>query len=113
VPETMTFPLTHQGVRNLDVAGRDVIPFSGGPGSRLRGVNVGLTERYLSAAGGGLLALFGLARGGLAGLGLALAGGALLYRGFSGHCPLYGALGRNTAGRGQADSREEVVYRAR
>ena len=40
--------------------------------------------------------LLGLTRGGLLGLGLTAAGGALLYRGVGGHCPLYAATGINT-----------------
>jgi uncharacterized membrane protein len=60
--------------------------------------NVGDTERWLSTIGGGALALYGLSRGSMAGLGLALAGGALFYRGATGHCPAYGTLGINTAG---------------
>src|SRR5437763_1608010 len=61
-----------------------------------RGVNVGDAERLLSLAGGGLLALYGLSRGNLPGLGLAAVGGALVYRGLSGHRDLYQALGVNT-----------------
>jgi uncharacterized membrane protein len=68
-------------------------------------VNVGEVERWASLLGGGALTAFGLARGTLGGLGLALAGGALVYRGLSGHCPMYGALGLSTAGpRGPATS---------
>jgi uncharacterized membrane protein len=47
--------------------------------------------------GGGALAAFGLARGGFAGLSLALAGGGLIQRGATGNCMVYGALGVNTA----------------
>jgi len=66
-------------------------------GSAGQGVNVGDAERLLSLLGGGALALYGLARRDLPGLGLAAAGGGLLYRGLTGHCNLYGALGVNTA----------------
>jgi uncharacterized membrane protein len=62
-------------------------------------VNVGDTERWLSAVGGTVLTLFGLGRGDLPGLALALGGGALIYRGLSGHCPCYQMLGINTAPR--------------
>jgi uncharacterized membrane protein len=72
--------------------------------ARRADVNVGDTERWLSMMGGGTLAAFGLARGGLAGLALGLAGGALAYRGFSGVCPVYGTLGFNTAETGRATS---------
>ena len=59
--------------------------------------DVGTIERALSAAGGGALALTGLARRGPAGAALAVAGGWLLYRGASGRDPLYRALRINTA----------------
>jgi uncharacterized membrane protein len=72
--------------------------------ARRADVNVGDTERWLSMIGGGALAAFGLSRGGLGGLALAGAGGLLAYRGFTGHCSLYGSLGINTAETGPATS---------
>ena len=84
------YPLTHQGVRNLDqphrVRGRDPMP-----------VNVGPEERVLSALGGGALTALGLASRGWIGLGLLLAGGSLLVRGATGFCAVNQAIGRNTA----------------
>src|SRR5262245_18350049 len=71
-------------------------------GRRPHHVNVGETERWFSVLGGGALAFFGLTRGSLPGLALAGAGGALVYRGLSGHCHVYGALGVDTSGRGPA-----------
>jgi uncharacterized membrane protein len=68
---------------------------SGGTGSF---VNVGQTERLASAIGGGALALYGLTRGTMGGVALALIGGSLIYRGVSGHCTVYSAAGVNTAG---------------
>ncbi len=59
--------------------------------------NVGEAERWLSLVGGGALAVVGLARGSLSGLALALVGGGLMYRGFTGHCSVYHALGVSTA----------------
>lgn len=44
--------------------------------------------------------LFGLTRASFPGLSLALAGGSLLYRGLTGQCGVYKALGINTAGEG-------------
>jgi uncharacterized membrane protein len=64
--------------------------------------NVGTIERWLSILGGGTLALYGLRRGTLGGLAAAVAGGNLVYRGLSGHCPLYSSLGLSTARRGSA-----------
>jgi len=66
-------------------------------GGAAHGVNVGDTERLVSVAGGGALALLGLKEGSLLGLGLAALGGALVYRGLTGHCPAYGKLGVSTA----------------
>ena len=59
-------------------------------------VNVGQTERTISAVAGGALALAGLSRGSLGGLALAALGGGLIYRGVTGHCPAYNAMGVNT-----------------
>jgi uncharacterized membrane protein len=58
--------------------------------------NVGSSERLLSIVGGGVIGLYGLRRGSLDGLLLTAAGGALLYRGITGHCHTYGALGIST-----------------
>ncbi|NML21567.1 DUF2892 domain-containing protein [Pseudoflavitalea sp. G-6-1-2] len=68
--------------------------------------NVGDTERVISGIAGGLLLLNGVAgirHSGLGGLLKAALGGFLLYRGASGNCPVYSAMGktdhvvRNTA----------------
>jgi uncharacterized membrane protein len=67
--------------------------------SNLNQINVGDVERWASLLGGGALALYGLSRGSLGGLALALLGGSLVYRGASGHCSMYGALGISTAER--------------
>jgi uncharacterized membrane protein len=58
--------------------------------------NVGEAERFASVLGGGLLALYGMFRGSPGGLLLTALGGGLLYRGLSGHCPLYQAMGVST-----------------
>ena len=120
--ETMTVPLTRQGVRDLDQIKGHVVPISppaeGGSaagqqhGLSLRsasGMNVGQIERLVSAVGGGALALIGLSRRSLPGLGLALAGGALLFRGLSGQCYLYRTLGMSTAP--DLSQQGETVYR--
>lgn len=67
-------------------------------GNVLRGgeVNVGRTERMVSTAGGGVLALLGMKRGGVPGALLAAAGAALAHRGITGHCAVYSAMGRDT-----------------
>lgn len=65
-------------------------------------VNVGDTERWASILGGGALAVFGLSRESLPGLALAALGGTLVYRGMTGHCPVYCALDMDHSGRGPA-----------
>jgi uncharacterized membrane protein len=58
-------------------------------------VNVGDGERWLSLLGGGLLALY-LLRRSLGTVMLVGGAGALLYRGWTGQCPLYQAMGLST-----------------
>ena len=84
--ERINYPMTHQGVRDLDN------PIRPGRGR----VNVGPNERAASTFGGAVLAGLGLGRGGLSGLALAALGAALAYRGTSGHCSVYEAAGINT-----------------
>lgn len=62
------------------------------------GINVGQTERLASAIGGGALAIYGITRGSLGGIALALLGAALVQRGYSGHCNVYEAMGYNASG---------------
>jgi uncharacterized membrane protein len=57
------------------------------------GRNVGDWERLASLIGGGALAVVGLRRRGWRGWAMAAWGGALVYRGASGHCPVYERLG--------------------
>ncbi len=61
--------------------------------------NLNETERVASLIGGGTLVAWGLARRKWDGLAMAGIGGVLLYRGFTGHCDVYQALGISTAGR--------------
>jgi len=58
--------------------------------------NVGELERWASLLAGGALALLGLTRRTPGALAMALFGGGLIYRGATGHCPAYAALGINT-----------------
>jgi uncharacterized membrane protein len=73
-----------------------------------REVNVGEIERWASSIGGGALALYGITRlishGSVGGAVLALVGGSLIYRGATGHCNMYEAMGVNTAGTGGSDN---------
>jgi uncharacterized membrane protein len=66
---------------------------TGGPNT----INVAYYERVASVVGGPLLALYGLSRGTPGGLVLAAAGGMMVYRGVTGHCHVYNALGVSTA----------------
>ena len=69
---------------------------SGSTDGRNKELNVGEEERWVSAIGGGALAMFGLMRGGWSGVLLALLGGGLVYRGVTGHCDMYERLNINT-----------------
>ncbi len=64
-------------------------------------INISEVERWGSALGGGALAVYGVSRllshGSVAGAVIALVGGALVYRGMTGHCEMYQALGFSTA----------------
>ncbi|HZS84313.1 MAG TPA: DUF2892 domain-containing protein [Stellaceae bacterium] len=60
--------------------------------------NVGDKERVLSALGGAALVLNALRRPSILNIGLALGGAALLQRGLSGHCSIYGLLGIDRSG---------------
>jgi uncharacterized membrane protein len=84
------FPTTHQGIRDLDQ------PRQSSRNDPMR-VNVGDSERALSALGGGALLAAGLVRGGCGGLAMIWSGAALLLRGVTGHCTVNEAIGRNTA----------------
>jgi uncharacterized membrane protein len=59
-------------------------------------VNVGRNERLVSTVAGGLLAAWGLRRRGTTGYSMALVGAELLYRGVTGHCHTYSAIGMDT-----------------
>jgi uncharacterized membrane protein len=72
-------------------------------------VNLADTERWISALGGAALAAYGLRQlkdeKSPAGAMLAAAGGALIVRGATGHCPVYGAAGVRTGGATQTRRR--------
>lgn len=65
---------------------------------RANQINVGNVERWASVIGGSALAAYGLKRRSLAGLVLSGLGGALVWRGATGHSLLYEAFGVSTAG---------------
>ena len=74
------------------------------------GVNVAQTERVVSTVVGGAIALAGLKMRSLPGLLLAAVGGGLVYRGVTGHCHMYNALGVNTAEDEHAGARPEDYF---
>jgi uncharacterized membrane protein len=67
--------------------------------------NVSDAERMVSVASGSILALLGVGRRDLTGALIAGVGGALIFRGATGHCAMYQALGVDTAHEG-ADQRK-------
>jgi uncharacterized membrane protein len=58
--------------------------------------NVGGAERVASAVAGGALVAFGLKQGGVGGTLLSVLGGAMLFRGATGHSHVYDAFGIDT-----------------
>ncbi|HUO84340.1 MAG TPA: SRPBCC family protein [Thermoanaerobaculia bacterium] len=74
--------------------------------SRLRR-NVAQPERVGSVIAGAAIAAYGVGRRTVGGIGLAMVGGVLIYRGATGWCPLYGALGLSTTG---SDDSVTVAY---
>jgi uncharacterized membrane protein len=74
-------------------------------GNGRKGQNVASTERAVSVAAGSILALLGLRRRDPLGLLVAAVGGSLVYRGATGHCHVYQALGVDTAQQAKEASR--------
>ncbi|HSU66106.1 MAG TPA: SRPBCC family protein [Tepidisphaeraceae bacterium] len=74
-------------------------------------INVGQNERLASVAAGGLLALLGLSRRSLPGLLIGGVGGVMIYRGVTGHCHTYQALGFDTAREDQEQDEDEITDR--
>ncbi|MDB5299531.1 MAG: cyclase/dehydrase [Phycisphaerales bacterium] len=72
--------------------------------------NVPAKERWISGITGGALLLTGLRMRSLPGAVIALVGGAMLHRGYTGHCHGYQALGINRA-RGEGAPPEEYFER--
>ena len=61
-----------------------------------RSMNVSQPERWVSIIGGSALTAFAVSRRSWPAAILTLIGGALLFRGATGHCPIYEAVGANT-----------------
>jgi len=60
--------------------------------------NVGDVERWGSLITGAVMIAYGLSRRSISGTWLAATAAALVYRGATGHCPVYSSLGVTTAG---------------
>ncbi len=71
--------------------------------------SAGEADRWVSLLAGGALALFGLAKGSVGGLGLALLGGALAYRGAAGRPGVLSALGVRPEGAAGVQVEETVT----
>src|SRR5438067_8909254 len=82
--------LTYEPIQNLSKKGVGLMP-------EYSNVNVGEIERYGSIIGGAALVAAGLWRKSLGGALLSLLGGAFIFRGVTGRCECYAALGINTA----------------
>ncbi|HKG92815.1 MAG TPA: SRPBCC family protein [Gemmatimonadaceae bacterium] len=67
------------------------------PGERNDRQNISSAERWISMIGGSMLALYGVRRRDVPGAAVAVLGAALVQRGVTGHCAVYGALGIDTA----------------
>jgi uncharacterized membrane protein len=82
-------------------------------GQKQKHINVGQTERKASMVGGAALAVSGLTtltkRHFLPGLAMMAAGGLFLYRGKTGHCDLYEAMGVDTTQASESGVRMEKV----
>ncbi|MBD0327454.1 MAG: SRPBCC family protein, partial [Pyrinomonadaceae bacterium] len=90
--ESIAEAMQDAGVTNNQARGEN------GPGNS--NVNVNEIERWASTIGGGALAVYGVTRlvqGNWLGAVLGLVGGCLVYRGTTGHCSMYEALGISTA----------------
>jgi uncharacterized membrane protein len=76
-----------------------------------RGINVGSGERVVSVAAGAILLWQGLMRRTTPGFISAGVGAAMVFRGISGRCPAYAALGMSTAESDPAAIEEEIAAR--
>ena len=81
-------------------------------GHENNGVNVGKYERLASAIGGGALVGYALKSRTPAGIALGVLGAGLLYRGATGQCEAYRALGVNTATTGEDVARDVHIEKS-
>lgn len=74
--------------------------------------NVNNAERVASSLAGGAMLAYGLKHGGVSGAILSVLGGGMLFRGATGHCHMYDALGVNTAADVPEGTRKSPFKRA-
>ena len=72
--------------------------------------NVSDPERWISVIGGSAIAAYGLKMRSIPGLVLSAVGGALVWRGATGHCAVYESLGLSTAVETDDDRQVSVPY---
>ncbi|HEV3446959.1 MAG TPA: SRPBCC family protein [Gemmataceae bacterium] len=82
---------TSSTLQRQDRPGHELLPAFGS-----MELNVSEIERLASVIAGSALGLYGLTRRSLGGAVVAAVGGCLVYRGLTGHCPVYEALGIDT-----------------
>jgi uncharacterized membrane protein len=102
--------LPRQGDASMRQAGQAVSDQENRGEERSSAINVGGVERIISVAAGSILAAAGLNRRSVPGLLIAAVGGAMIYRGATGHCHAYSALDINTA-REEAGTAQETFER--
>jgi uncharacterized membrane protein len=73
-------------------------------------INVSTAERWFSVIAGTALAAYGVTRRSVTGLALAGLGGAMMWRGATGRCRIYEALGISTAGEPDGERQVSVPY---
>jgi uncharacterized membrane protein len=71
----------------------------------LADINVSDVERTISTVAGACVLLYGLSKLSITGFVATLLGGSLVYRGVTGHCSMYEALGMSTACGGESGAR--------
>ena len=74
--------------------------------------NVNSAERVASAVAGGALLAYGIKHGGVSGTLLSILGGGMLVRGSTGHCPVYDAIGVDTAKLGASETKSPFKRRS-
>ena len=84
-------------VRNEHDLEREADRWSAEHEGRERAINVGRTERQICALAGAVLAVFGLRQRSVGGVMLTGLGAGLVYRGATGHCPMYEMLDIDTS----------------